>query len=147
MKMIRSRGFVHTLVLVTTLCWSASLASAQSAIRGEFTLPFDVHWGEAVLPAGQYTFDLPSTRTPKVIQVRGQSANVLLMAQGTADLPSLTEDSALTLVRSGGNHIVRSLRLGPIGTSLYYTPRKGDAVRVAQAPELIQRVPVRLYGK
>ncbi len=147
MKTIRSRSLVKTLVLVTILCGSASLAAAQSAIKGEFTLPFDAHWGKAVLPAGDYTFDLRSAQTPKVIQIRGQGTNVLVMAQGATDLPSLTEDSALVLVRSGGNHIVRSLRLGPLGMSLFYAPHKGEPMGVAQAPELIQRVPVHINGK
>lgn len=147
MKTNRSRSLVQTLVLVTILCWSASLAAAQSAMKGEFTLPYEAHWGRAVLPAGDYTFDLSSARAPQIIVLRGQGGTVLVMAQGTKDLPSPTEDSALVLVRSGGNHIVRSLRLGPLGTSLYYAPHKGEPVGVAQAPELIQRVPVHISGK
>lgn len=147
MKTIRSLTLVKTLLVVAILCWSATLASAQSAIKGEFSLPFEAHWGQVVLPAGDYSFNLASVRAPTVIQIRGEQANVLVMAQATTDLPSPTDESALVLVRSGSNRIVRSLRLGPLGVSLFYAPHKGKAVNVAQAPELIQRLPVHVTGK
>ena len=40
------------------ICLSVNVASAQS-LKGTFTLPYDVQWGKAVLPAGPYkvTFD------------------------------------------------------------------------------------------
>ena len=61
----RSFSLVRILALAAgVLCLSASLASAQSAMKGEFTLPFEVHWGKAVLPAGQYSFNLPTTSAP-----------------------------------------------------------------------------------
>jgi hypothetical protein len=143
----RSLSLVGTIAAaVGTLCLFGSLASAQSAIKGEFTLPFEVHWGRAVLPAGQYSFDMASLRTPEVIQVRGEGVNVMLMAQATGDRPTPT-DSALVLVRQGDKSVVRSLRLAPLGISLYYAAPKGEAATMAQVPGVMQRVPVHMNSK
>jgi hypothetical protein len=148
MKRNISFSSVKALVLVVgALCLSAGLVSAQSAMKGEFTLPSEIHWGRAVLPAGQYSFDLTSNRTPEVIRVRGEGVNVLLMAQAVGDRPIPT-DSALVLVRRGDNSFVRSLRLAPLGISLYYAQPKGEAApTVAQVPEVTERVPVSTSSK
>ena len=147
MKRNGSFSFAKTLVLVVgALCLSAGLASAQSAMKGEFTLPSEIHWGRAVLPAGQYSFDLTSTRAPEVIRVRGEGVNVMLMAQAVGDRPIPT-DSALVLVRHGDSSVVRSLRLAPLGISLYYAPPKGEAAMVAQVPGVAQSVPVHTNSK
>ena len=147
MKSNGSFSFAKTLVLVVgALCLSAGLASAQSAIKGEFTLPSEIHWGRAVLPAGQYSFDLTSMRAPEVIHVRGEGVNIVLMAQAVGDRPTPT-DSALVLVRQGDNNVVRSLRLAPLGVSLYYAPPKGEHQLVAQVPGVTQSVPVHTNSK
>jgi hypothetical protein len=143
----RSFSLVKTLVLVVgALCLSAGLATAQSAMKGEFTLPSEIHWGRAVLPAGQYSFDLASTSAPQVIHIRGEGVHVMLMAQAVGDRPVPT-DSALVLVRQGDSSFVRSLRLAPLGISLYYAQPKGEAPTVAQVPGVTQRVPVYTSSK
>lgn len=137
-----------TLMLaVAALCWSASLATAQSAARGEFTLPSEVRWGQAVLPAGHYSFDLPSAaHQPEMIQVRGEGKNLLITALGTSDL-QLSTNSALVLVQNGDSLVVRSLRLGPLGMTLDYAVHKGERKAVAMAPERIQPVAVNVSSK
>lgn len=143
----RSFNLVKTIAMAVGALWlSAGLASAQSQVKGEFTLPFEIHWGRAVLPAGHYSFDLRSIQAPEVIQVRGENVNVLLMAQATSDRP-LPTDSALVLVRHGDSSVVRSLRLAPLGISLYYALPKGEAQTVAQVPGVIQHVPVYTNSK
>src|SRR3974377_762565 len=95
-KMNRNRSFslVKTLVLVVgALCLSAGLATAQSAMKGEFTLPSEIHWGRAVLPAGQYSFDLTSTHAPEIINIRGEGVHVMLMAQAVGDRPVPTDSA------------------------------------------------------
>jgi hypothetical protein len=148
-EMNRSRSFrlVGTIAMaVGMLCLSGRLASAQSEIKGEFTLPSEIHWGRAVLPAGQYSFDLASIRAPQLIQVRGEGVSVMLMAQGVGDRPTPT-DSALVLVRQGDSSFVRSLRLAPLGITLYYPAPKGQVPTMAHVPEVMQRVPVYTNSK
>jgi hypothetical protein len=35
-------------------CLLGSPAKAQASFQGKFTLPYEVHWGQATLPAGDY---------------------------------------------------------------------------------------------
>ncbi len=142
MKTNRTFCMAKTLMLaVAALCWFASLATAQSAATGEFTLPSEARWGRAVLPAGHYSFDLSSGHQPQIIQVRGEGKHVLIMAQGTDDFrPSA--DSALVLLQNGDSLVVRSLRLGPLGVTLEYATHGGEPKAVAMAPERIQPVAV-----
>ena len=147
MNRTRSFSLVGTIAMVVgTLCLSGSVASAQSALEGKFTLPFEVHWGRVVLPAGQYSFDLASNHPPDVIRVRGEGVNVMLIAQAVDDRPTPT-DSALVLVRQGDTRIVRSLRLAPLGISLYYALPKGQAPTVARVAGDAQRVAVYTNSK
>jgi hypothetical protein len=141
-KTNRTFCMAKTLILtVVALCCSAGLATAQSAARGEFTLPSEVRWGQAVLPAGHYSFDLRSQHAPELIQVRGGGKNVLIMAQGKADYTP-SAHSTLVLVQNRDSLVVRSLRLGPLGMTLDYAAHKGEPKAVAMAPGGVQQVPV-----
>src|SRR5208282_5625289 len=42
---------------LVTACFGASLANAQE-VQGKFNLPFETHWGNAVLSPGDYSFRL-----------------------------------------------------------------------------------------
>ena len=50
------RFFYASLLALTTLTYAPGLASAQEPASGKFTLPHDVHWGQANVPAGEYRF-------------------------------------------------------------------------------------------
>jgi hypothetical protein len=52
------------------ICASASSASAQSAFQGKFTLPNDVRWANASLPAGDCTFSLSSASVPAQVTLQ-----------------------------------------------------------------------------
>jgi hypothetical protein len=62
-KVIRSLKFLSQFALVALpLSLSSGLAKAQTAYEAKFTLPFEAHWGIAVLPAGDYTISLSCVR-------------------------------------------------------------------------------------
>ena len=42
-------------------------ANAQPAWVGKFTLPYEVHWNHAVLPAGEYSIQADSKGLPAVL--------------------------------------------------------------------------------
>jgi len=46
---------------------SVAPASAQS-LKGTFTLPYEVHWGKAVLAPGPYTISIDSVRGPAIVR-------------------------------------------------------------------------------
>jgi hypothetical protein len=58
----------------------ATSGNAQNSIQGKFTLPFETHWGGATLPAGDYTFTLPSATYPYKFYIRGQATTAIIMA-------------------------------------------------------------------
>jgi hypothetical protein len=60
----------------------ANAGNAQNAYQGKFTLPFETHWGDATLPAGDYTFALQSARYPYTLYIRGQATTAIVMAVG-----------------------------------------------------------------
>jgi hypothetical protein len=61
----------------------ATSGSAQNAYQGKFTLPFETHWGGVTLPAGDYTFAMPSTSYPCRLYIQGQAGNAIIMATAT----------------------------------------------------------------
>jgi hypothetical protein len=149
MKTNRTSGVVRNLVLTVASAFIfAGIASAQApAYRGQFTLPFDAQWGGATLPAGDYSFTLKSTAYPAIVTIeQGQRNVALVMAQGSSD-SNASKGSELIVTRSGGRARIRALHLAELGTELYYGAPKAEGREMANAPELIQRVPIILKGK
>src|ERR1700756_65922 len=75
-----------TKIGVAALALSALAASgnAQDSFQGKFTLPFETHWGSATLPAGDYTFTLPSNSAPYTLYIQGKGVSAIVVAN-TAD--------------------------------------------------------------
>ena len=83
--MIRARFLkLLTRVGVATLFLAglATAGNAQNAYQGKFTLPFEAHWGGATLPAGDYTFALPTVTYPYKLYIRGQATTAIIMVVG-----------------------------------------------------------------
>src|SRR6267378_3868113 len=67
------RKFASTAVLTLgALTLMPSLASAESA-NGKFTLTHEVHWQNAVVPAGTYRFSLESRGPSELLTLRSVS--------------------------------------------------------------------------
>jgi len=130
---------LHKLVLVPlALCLSAGLGKAQNAYQGKFTLPFEVRWENAVLPAGNYTIRMPSATAPYTMFVRGEDKSVIILAVGGNER-TISDNSELTLTKVGDSYVVRSLKAGQIGLDINYSPGASHATRTA-----IMRVPVQV---
>ena len=130
------------------------------SFTGTFTLPSEVQWGTMTLPAGDYVlkFGLLSTGH-SLVEVRGRekgSPHGVILAGPIRDT-SATRNS-IVCVRQGNTLIVRAVEMPsireavtfalPRGTQL--TAQKGNYVgytQLAEAPMLIQRIPVTLNAK
>jgi hypothetical protein len=144
------------LLALAAAIFCPAVASAQlAAAHASFSLPFEVHWGKAVLSPGQYTLTLNTASANGVVSIRGNDQTAILSAQGFSDKDS-SGRSSLVLVRSGGIYTVRALDLGTLGVFYYWPPKgeivlahnaKGNERAIAQAPVLIQRLPVSVSGK
>jgi hypothetical protein len=140
---------VMALVLVTVAV-SPSLASAQTEFAGEFTLPCTTYWGNAVLPAGAYTFSITdasrATGHWAFLKVQGQkSLQMIVMIQRGEHV----KESALETRRSAGSAVITNLRLagGKIdaGISLNFraAPAARELLASASAPQAaVEKIPV-----
>jgi hypothetical protein len=126
---------------LVAISFNAGLANAQT-VAGKFTLPFEAHWGEATLQAGDYSFRLePGYR----VHVFRGAENVAFVVNQSFD-EGTTGAISLTVVRNSAGNTVRDLNLPEIGVVLHYPPNKagrGSAVRERE----IARIPVTTGGK
>jgi hypothetical protein len=137
---------VAVLALLTA-CMGASLANAQT-VSGKFNLPFEVRWGQAVLPAGNYSFTLNSaTDGPTyTVFVRGENHTAAIITSPILDRSSAGK-SALIVERHGERGTVRALRLADIGLVISYPAAKAERPVLAQAPALVQQLPILMASR
>jgi len=96
--------------------------NAQIAYQGKFTLPVETHWGGATLPAGDYTFTLPSDSTPYILFIRGQGVSAIIMTAAT-DERVVSERSQLNLIETADGYTVQTFEAPELGrTFIYLTP-------------------------
>jgi hypothetical protein len=118
--MIRSLKFLNRFALVAlALSLSFGQAKAQSAYEGKFSLPFEAHWGIAVLPAGDYTISMQSANEPYLLYIRGEGKTAIIMANA-ASTKTVSDDSHLTVVNTGGNQAITELAAGQLGLIFDY---------------------------
>ncbi len=119
-----------------------------AAVAGRLTLPFAARWGEATLPAGDYSFTLDSLGSRHLFRLRGADGALLAPGALNADPGARAEpdESALVAVRRQGRYTVHALRLVAAGLQLTLSFPTGEAVpdRRRRLPILLQRVPVQL---
>ena len=135
----------HTALLALVLCFSAGLGKAQNAYEDKFTLPFETHWGGAVLPAGDYTISIPSESTPYLLYVRGEGKTAIIMAIGT-DTKMLSDHSQLTIMNSGGKQAITQLEAGQLGLAFDYSLPKMNKKLEARSHPGVHGVPVSTAG-
>ena len=137
--------FTRIIAIVTfgliAICTSASSASAQNPFQGKFTLPNDVRWGNASLPAGDYTFSLSSTTMSGRVFLQGPNGGAFILTS-VIDERNEGDSSKLTIEHRGGTNFVRSMYLADLGVELTYrapkTPKQ-DVV-LAQGPASIEQI-------
>jgi len=85
-------------LLTGSLCVGRRIAQAADAVwAGKFTLPFEVRGGQAILPAGHYTWTFNSATFSGVRTVRGNSKAVMILVGSVSQLrPILADVSSKT---------------------------------------------------
>ncbi len=127
------RKFAYAAVLtLSALNFAPSLASAQDA-AGTFTLAHEVHWQNAIVPAGKYRFTLatdgPADRL--MLQNLGGSGGFLMLVTDTEDSKP-SDVSQLVLVSRSRESFVSAMQLPEFGVSLHFTV-PAETREVAQA--------------
>ncbi len=123
---------------------SVGPASAQS-LKGTFTLPYDVQWGKAVLPAGPYTITFDSLRGPAIVRTSTGRGLAIVMARSVDK--AMDQPSALLITTIENQHVVRYLNLREVDTAFAYRPfTKSERKLVGQLGEP-EAVPIRMAQK
>ena len=107
---------------VATTCLSGGTASAQSLLRGSFTLPYEVHWGQAVLSPGRYTISIDSARGPAIVRTAAGAGRAILLARSVADSRK-DQPNALLITQHENQRVVHA-----------FNWRDGDKVFVYAPP-------------
>ncbi|MBZ5654202.1 MAG: hypothetical protein LAO56_02870 [Acidobacteriia bacterium] len=120
MKSIRKFALA-TAFTVSSLSLFVSPAAAEAA-RGHFTLTQEVHWQNAVLPAGEYSFSMADDGPSEMLTIRKLSGNrtsyILLVQDQT---PSQSTDlSRLVLVSRPAGTFVDRMELPEFGMTLHF---------------------------
>src|SRR3981081_590091 len=102
------RKFASTAVLTLgALSLTPSLASAQSA-NCKFTLTHEVHWQNAVVPAGTYRFSLESRGPSELLTLRSiDGKGGFLFLVNEVGLSQTSGIDQLVLGSRAGNSVVR----------------------------------------
>jgi hypothetical protein len=58
------KSLTKTGVAALALAALATVGNASEVYKGKFTLAVKTQWGDVTLPAGNYTFAMPSTNSP-----------------------------------------------------------------------------------
>lgn len=106
--------------ILATTCLLATAANAQPSFAGRFTLPYEVHWGHAVLPPGDYLIRMDSTAATAVISSKDGSMTAFTQIPTIAD--SNAPDRCLTITNSGNERRVRTLNLPEMKKVVIFAP-------------------------
>jgi hypothetical protein len=128
-------------------CFTANVASGQTAYKGSFTLPFEARWGNVVLSPGEYSFTVDHGTVAGKVTLRAETGRALGFVMNEAVYDRQTFDrSELVLVLSGGNYIVRAVRMADLGVTLEYSVPGTGKQQIVQGPQLLERIPVIMGG-
>jgi hypothetical protein len=103
---------------------TSGATNAATAYAGKFTLPYEVNWAGATLPAGDYIFELESQAAPYTLYIHGQKTNVIVFAL-TAESGALSAGPQLDLVDISGVHMIQAFETPELGVTFsYFTPKQ-----------------------
>ena len=152
-------------LILAVFALSATGAKAQTLTNndfaGTFTISHEAQWGKMTLPAGTYNLyygrlhDGSASMVEVAGKAKGSPRGVIAVA-GKDETSAAT--SALVCIREGDTLIVRALEMPAIGTSAQFSMPNGSRLvaqngknngytQLAEAPRLIERVPVAFNAK
>jgi hypothetical protein len=146
MKINRNRYLAIVAIGLVAIGAGVRRTAAQVVSEsGSFTLPFEVRWNSATLPAGDYTFTMESATLNGSTLLRGPNGNIFINTMAVSD-QNTNQNSALSIERRGSTRFVKELYLSDRGRHFFYwAPKTKDNEKLlGQGPVSAERVPVSL---
>ena len=150
MKIQRSVALLIATLALAGLFAGTAHAREVVAKDAPFTLPWATIWGDAILPAGNYTLSVVklSGGRDEDYSVTFAGANIkktvlVMRRQG----PDVGTSSMLVTESRGDVHFIRALHLPFAGLVLTFPEPKAYRVILAKSPEILQSVPIQIAGK
>ena len=141
MKTNRMFTVLGLLVLGALVAGFNAKAADVAALQGKFTLTSATRWGQATLPAGDYSFMLDKDYPGSMVTVfRGTQTVARIMTVGMRNIQAGPSEM---IVEEG---TVREVNLPTIGVSLHYPSPNPSHRTVPQKPQLAQIIPVAVAG-
>jgi len=124
---------------------SVGPASAQS-LKGTFTLPYEVQWGKAVLPAGPYTITFDTLHGPAIVRTSTGEGRAIVMAR-IVDKAMKDQPSALLVTKIENQRVVRTLNLREADAAFVYRPFTKSERRLVGKVDESEAVPILMARK
>jgi hypothetical protein len=126
--------YVYAVVLFfSALNFAPSLASAQDA-AGSFRLAHEVHWQNAIVPAGEYRFTLATQGPAEMLtlsKVSGGAAGFIMLVTDTEESKAKDISRLVVVARSSGS-FVSTMELPEFGVTLHF-PVPAETRELAQS--------------
>jgi len=130
------RKFVYTTLLaVAAMNFAPATASAEAPAQGKFKLTHQVHWANAVIPAGEYSFSYDPYGTTQVLtlaKLSGARAGFMLLVP-TAEPSTRSDSNELVVETTADGSYVTALELADCGMTLHFTGPAHPAKQLAKA--------------
>ena len=127
----RSLTFVKLAVaLAVATGLLAGTANAQPIMKGTFTLPYDVRWGQALVPAGTYTIVIDSAHNPALVSTQA-GTNVAFVAPLSVNDARADFATALVINKGETERTVQSLNWREGNRSFVYKSSRSGHRRQA----------------
>ena len=123
------------LTMLLTL-FSLNAAFGQSLGAGRFTLPHEVHWQNAVVPAGEYRFSFESKGPAQMLVLQKLDAprNGFMILINDATATKMEGEDRLLLVSASGQSFVSAMELPQFETTLHFSvPKQAPEKQMAEA--------------
>jgi hypothetical protein len=137
MKTNQKFAVLKVVVLGVLVAGLNAKAADLPAFQGKFTLPSATRWGQATLPAGDYSFALDHDYPGSLITVfRGTKTVARIQAVGMSDMNSGHSEMVME------NGRIREVRLPQVGVTLEYFSTHHSRHGAAPQEPLAQIIPV-----
>lgn len=127
MRLFASSTFNKWLFAATSVLTLFSASAVASEASGKFTLTREVHWGNVVLPAGDYTYSLEHRGSPVLLLRAASGAPGFIVMARTIDSVA-TESDSLVLQRHGDDWFVSEMVVGSVGEEFSFAAPETHSV-------------------